>query len=67
MKVINLIYKTSSNTLEFRVNNENSNSSFIMNEVKTKENLGRNIFTPCIIFFYPNDQVQISKLNVENE
>ena len=65
--IITLIYKSSSKTLEFKVNNENNNTSFTMEDVKIKENHGRNIFTPCIIFFYPNEQIQISKLKVREK
>ena len=61
--IISLIYETKSYKLEFSTNEGNKKVSFVMDEIKTLGNVGRNILTPCIIFFYPNDQVQISKLN----
>ena len=60
--IISLTYETKSYKLEFSANDGNKNVSFTIDKVNTLGGFGRNILTPCIIFFYPNDQVQISKL-----
>ena len=60
--IISMVYETKSFKLEFSTNDGNKNASFEMDKVNTLGEYGRNILTPCIIFFYPNDQVQISKL-----
>ena len=60
--IISLTYETKSYKLEFSANDGNKNDSFTIDKVNTLGGFGRNILTPCIIFFYPNDQVQISKL-----
>ena len=59
---ITLKYLTNSSSLVFTLNNNENETNFFMKNVKTLGNKGRNILTPCIIFFYPNDTVQISKL-----
>ena len=65
--VITLIYKTATHSLIFKTNNVENSSDFIMENVKTFGKKDSNILTPCIIFFYPNDIIQISKLNTEND
>ena len=61
---ITLVYDTNTLSLEFITSKGEINSTYKMNEVKALGDIGRNILTPSIIFFYPNDQVKISKLEL---
>ena len=56
-----LLYNTDEQKLEF-ISNEKVRYVYKMENVISLGSIGRNTFTPCIIFFYPNDQIQISKL-----
>ena len=60
---ITLVYNTFHKTLKFYPKNKNKKfPSFTMRNVTSKGPIPRTILTPCVIFFYPNDTIQIGKL-----
>ena len=62
---ITMIYNTVNKCLEFFTNLKNKESYKMENVISIGE-IGRNTFTPCVIFFYPGDEVQISNLEAKN-
>ena len=60
---ITLVYNTCHKTLIFYAKIKNKKyQTFKMINVRSKGPVPRTILTPCVVFFYPNDTIQISKL-----
>jgi len=58
-------YDSLKKTLEFLTGNI-VKKAYKMENVTPQGGFGRNTFTPCIIFFYPGDEIQISKFLSKN-
>ena len=60
---VTLIYNTFHKTLTFLAKMKNNKNKFYrMKDVKPRSSIPRAILTPCVIFFYPETTVQISRL-----
>ena len=56
------MYNTNNQILEFKA----KNVTYKMMKVFPTQNSLQKILTPCIVFYYSNDEVQFSSLSINN-
>lgn len=61
-RIITMTYNTNNQILEFKA----KNVTYKMMKVFPTQNNRQNILTPCIVFYYSNDEVQFSSLSINN-
>jgi len=66
---VNMIYNTIYKSLIFtsKYKNKKNCVTYKMQNVVSVGSMGMTTLTPCIIFYYPGDKVQISDLQVKNQ
>ena len=64
---ITMIYNTIYKSLIFvaKYKNKKNLNTYRMKDVVSVGSIGRTTLTPCIIFYYPGDEVQISKIEAK--
>ena len=61
-RIITMTFNTNNQILEFKA----KNVTYKMMKVFPTQNNRQNILTPCIVFYYSNDEVQFSSLSINN-